>query len=398
MNRLFYFSFILLCLFPVIPNKLKGLPIILFFVSCLILFIKTKEKKMNGKLILINSGILVFYLISLIYSEDLNRAYNLLERSVSLLAFPLIFYWFLNGKKWDKKDLAQLKSKLFHTYILATLTYACIIVLNFFFFKDPYTTFPMNIYVRASVLHIPFIGIHPIYSSMILAIGLLFSASNLYDSKKKIYLIPIILFLTLIMMIAGKATILALFISVLCIFLIKGKRKIIIPVILFFILLGYLIPPIKSRSEELFKLKTYTEIDNANSSSIRYYLNKSSLDILKDNWVFGIGIGDVKAEVTRIFQSKYHGKETFASHNQFLSIWLGTGIFGFLMFLFMMFYNFRLALKSSDLLFLSLLILFTVHLLTENILEKQTGIILFAFLVHFFGFIHANEEKLRLES
>jgi len=53
-----------------------------------------------------------------------------------------------------------------------------------------------------------------------------------------------------------------------------------------------------------------------------------------------------------------------------------------------------MAWQTSDLLFLSLLILFVINLFTENILERQTGIILFLFLINFFGFITLKEKEI----
>jgi len=392
MNKLFSFAFILLCLLPIIPNKLKGFPVILLLLISLSIFIKTEVKKANIKLIVINSGIIVFYSLSLFYTKDLSRGLSLIETSLSLLVFPVIFYLFLNSDFLRKKELIILKNKLLISYIIGSSVFSLIAIVNFFFFRDPNAVFPMNIFIRASVLHIPFIGQHPIYFSIIIAIALIFSVYLLFESKKKIYLLPIILFLTLIIMLAGKATILALFIIVLSILFILGKKRILIPIIISILVIGFLIPSIKTRTSELFQKQTYSQLDTLNSSSIRYYLNKSSFELLQDNWLIGIGIGDVKTEVMRVFQSKFNGKEDLNSHNQYFSIWLATGVFGFIFFLYMLVFNFRLALNSSDLVFLSLLILFTINFLTENLIERQTGVILFSFLINFFGFIKLKEK------
>lgn len=395
MDKLFSFSISFLCLIPIIPNRIKGLPVFLFAVSSLLIYIKTKEKKINLKVVLINSSILFFYLISLLYTENLTKAFQLLERSVSFLVFPLLFFWFNWGKQLQQKEIEKLKNNVLNSYLIATLLFSIFMILNFFIFKDPYTTFPMNIYVRASVLHIPYIGLHTIYISIYLAIGVIFSSYLFHTTQKKIYLPPIILFVTLLFMLVGKATLLALLIISIFALMRKGHKKIVIPITIFLLVILFLIPSVRLRTAELFQQKTYTQIDNNNSSSIRFYLNKSSISLLKENWIFGLGIGDVTDNVSETFQEKYGGKGIYGSHNQFFGFWLGTGIFGLLAFLAFIFYNIKLAWKSSDLLFLSILILFVINLFTENILERQTGIILFIFLVNFFSYITLKQSKIK---
>ncbi len=398
MHKFFSFSISFLCFLPIIPNRIKGLPVILFAISSLLLFVKTKEKKSNLKVILINSGILLFYVISLFYSENMTHAFNLLERSVSFLLLPILFFWFLWGIPFQKQDIVKIKNKVLHSYLIGVLLFSVLMILNFFLFKDPYTTFPTNIYVRASVLHIPLIGQHSIYSSIYLAIGVIFSYYLFYISRKKIYIFPLIMFLPLLFMLVGKATILALLCILIFVLLKQGRKKIIIPAVIVLLLLGVLIPSVRFRTAELFQQNTYVQIDNNNSSSIRFFLNKSSISLLKENWLFGLGIGDVNDIVSKTFQEKFQGKGNYGTHNQFLGFWLGTGVFGLIAFLVFLFYNFRLAWQTSDLLFLSLLILFFVNLLTENILERQTGIILFLFLINFFGFINLKEKKIQAEN
>jgi O-antigen ligase len=395
MDKFFSFSISFLCLLPIIPNKIKGLPVIVFAISSLLVFINTKEKKINFKLILINSGILFFYVISLFYTENMTRAFHLLERSVSFFLFPILFFWFLWGQSFQNNHIQKLKRNVLNSYLIGALLFSLIMILNFFLFKDPYTTFPTNIYVRASVLHIPLIGQHAIYSSIYLAIGVIFGFYLFYVSRKKMYLFPVIIFSTLLFMLVGKATLLALLIISIFVLIKKGQKKIIIPVVLILLFSGLLIPSVKLRTAELFQQKTYAQIDNNNSSSIRFFLNKSSISLLKENWLFGLGIGDVTEAVTNRFHEKFNGKGVYGTHNQFFGFWLGTGIFGLAAFLVFLFYNFRLAWQTSDLLFLSLLILFVINLCTENILERQTGIILFLFLVNFFGFITLKEKEIQ---
>ena len=62
--------------FPIIPNSIKGLPVILLFVGALFFF---KKREVNWKSLLVNSSLFLMYTISVIYSNDHSVALKKLE-------------------------------------------------------------------------------------------------------------------------------------------------------------------------------------------------------------------------------------------------------------------------------------------------------------------------------
>ena len=60
------------------------------------------------------------------------------------------------------------------------------------------------------------------------------------------------------------------------------------------------------------------------------------------------------------------------------------GVLGLLPFLLLLFFLTRNAIKSKDALGISILAVFVLYMLTESILERQSGIVLFSYLTTLF--------------
>lgn len=390
-------------LFPILPNKLKGLPVILLIInSILSLYIKKQKntKLFNKNRVLpffIMSSLFLFYLLTYFYTENISYFGKKLEIGLSLIIIPLAFY--LND------DLINKKSILFFKKIyLFGITFFSIIFLSFIFIykneRYPKGILDVN-FIRTSVNHIPFIETHPIYVSVFLGIGILILISMIKVFRLSL-LIPILILLVLsISILSSKMVIISLLIISLLFILVSNfryKLLSILLVLLISVISIIYIPNLNYRFNELFKQTTYQEINKYNSSSIRNGINSCTLKLIKKSWLLGYGIGDVQNELNNCYESKSPIllQKQYNSHNQYLSIWLGTGIFGLLAFLYMLIYNFKLAIKNNDLLFISILIFFSINLLTENLLERQSGVILFAFLINFFGYY--NIKKLKIKS
>lgn len=72
------------------------------------------------------------------------------------------------------------------------------------------------------------------------------------------------------------------------------------------------------------------------------------------------------------------------SHNQFISFYLDGGIIAFMTLVAFLSWQFMHAIKNKKYLYFSILILFTLEMFSENILSRQSGLILFIFLISFF--------------
>ena len=116
---------------------------------------------------------------------------------------------------------------------------------------------------------------------------------------------------------------------------------------------------------------------------------KAAGAIIRDNWLTGVGTGDIE----QAFQDEYNRSGSllekeyrWRSHNQFLSIFAAFGIIGLAWFLFaMIFPAIRLS-KFHDFYFLSFFIIILLSMFTEDTLETQAGVTSFAFFYSFYLF------------
>jgi len=126
----------------------------------------------------------------------------------------------------------------------------------------------------------------------------------------------------------------------------------------------------------------------------RFEFWKASLDLIRGNWLTGVGTGDMNTAFDAQYikmHSKLAPDQRWRSHNQYLSIFVAFGVFGFLWFLFAIFYP-PLKLKyHDDYFFLVFFIIALLSMLTEDTIESQTGVTFFAFFYSFFLF--ARKEK-----
>jgi len=205
----------------------------------------------------------------------------------------------------------------------------------------------------------------------------------------------------LLIMLMSKGVILAL-VFVLLINLIQQKNiKIIyiisalVALVLFFVL----IPEKNNRFKEIINLNTYETLDKNNSTSIRVMIYKCGIETLKKSAVLGYGIGDVQEKLDRCYSSNNSNfvKGMYNSHNQFLFIWLSTGILGFVVFIALLAFYFKKSIQYKDNIMFSVLMLYCIIFLFENVLSRQSGVIFFSFIVNYFLWDNFNRSNVVIE-
>jgi O-antigen ligase len=114
---------------------------------------------------------------------------------------------------------------------------------------------------------------------------------------------------------------------------------------------------------------------------------KASWQIIKEHWLFGVGTGDMNIAFARQYD-KMHSpldkKWRLRSHNQFLSITVGFGIFGLLWFLFVLAYPFSLKSIRKDYYYFVFFIILLLSMTSEDTIESQAGLTFFVFFCALF--------------
>jgi O-antigen ligase len=113
----------------------------------------------------------------------------------------------------------------------------------------------------------------------------------------------------------------------------------------------------------------------------RYTLFQCGWRLFSENFLFGVGICDVK-EVALMCYGTFNDAEAIENkynfHNAFLQIGVSTGIIGLVTFTALLAYLFVQALKLKRITHIGLIFLFTLGCITESLLTRNKGLIFFS--------------------
>ena len=382
----------LMAAFPIMPNKLKNIGFIVLLLFSLTKYFVSEKKKPKIKMFLINSSLYLVYLLSLFYTDSFDVASQKLDTAITLVVFPFIFFLL---RPIDNKN-APVK-RFTSIYYIFSIIYS-LIVIAALFYKYGFHLYSDSWFIRNTIIEIPLIPQHPIYASLIISLGVLFSFSFFAKKNKRSIKVLVgllnLLLIIVIVSLASKGVIIALVLaSIGYIFLNLERKKTkivsIIVIVISFVVSIFYFPPFVQRFQELKEVgKMEIKLDKYNSTSIRKGIYYCSAVKIKENWFFGYGIGDVQPALNDCYKSIDDGifnAFDYNSHNQYFGVLLSTGVFGLLALVVLLYSNLFLAKNNKDWLFLAILVLFSACFLTENILERQSGVILFSFLISLFG-------------
>jgi hypothetical protein len=149
--------------------------------------------------------------------------------------------------------------------------------------------------------------------------------------------------------------------------------------------------------EFLYGYDKYRETGDPTGSSAMQRLEfwRASAGIIRDTWLTGVGTGDMNIAFDRQYE-KMHSKlakdQRWRSHDQFLSIFVGFGIFGFLWFLFALLYPPLATHRFADFYFLVFFIIAMLSMIPEDTIESQAGVTFLAFFYSLFLFGRNDRE------
>ena len=447
-SKLFFYSLLFIAL--TIPFQWKYLPfsvgitmlgLVWFFGGNLTQKIK---KFINNPYAILLSGLYIIYLISILYSENKEYAYTDLLLKLPLLLFPL----FLSTT--DSLNNSQYKSVLrtfaistffaaIATLLIGYYNYTQTGLTKYFFYHD-LTIFMHSAYYALYTLFAIAIFIYLYfkeenkkskiaYSSMAFGLSIFLF---LLSSRMQIIIFVTLLTLFIIVRAFQKKRILTgilvLFLSYACIFLLVTQM-----------------PKTSARLQQ-----TKAHIKNINYSKTntdaRVQIWSAATNVIKKNYLFGTGIGDAKDELVSQYkflssnnsdkekvidgkiieiqnnekwfshikekaiennisvedqlfadaifvlgdtQSRYKHfiKERYNYHSQFLQTLSTVGLLGFFFLFFsLLIPAYSLGLKNSNFLLLGFFFMVFVSFITESMLERQAGVILYAFFSSFIVF------------
>lgn len=121
---------------------------------------------------------------------------------------------------------------------------------------------------------------------------------------------------------------------------------------------------------------------NGNSLTMRYYFWKAAWHAIAQKPWIGVGSGDVEAAMKRAYlatasplREEWHKRP----HNQFLTVAVGLGLTGLVLFLLALAYPFVVLRKQHSALGLAFTLVYVLSFLMEDTIETQAGVTFFAF-------------------
>ncbi len=379
-------------LFPILPSLLKPLCVISFAPFFFFYF----KNGFDVKSFLPLSCIFCVAALSLIYSTNIELGLKRLETFLPLLAFPLVFS--VLKKTLISKVVIVFWRKFFLLGFL--FSSALLVVLMFFYvgslgFYSELVTYDYSMSYIEAYMWVS--NDHPIYLALIFGVSVILGLEYLFQYtfnkvKLGVILIGIIINLSGVIFLQRKGVILALSLALMYYLWVKTKVSKRIKLVGGFILIfGISLVAVKysPRILEFLDINTYSsELNEKNSTSIRLGIYACVFEVVDDVDLWGYGIGDQQQVLNDCYESTsiFLLKGNYNTHNQFLSFLLGTGWIGLVCFLIAMGVILYNGIRFRSDLLVAFWILFCVEMMTENILERQTGVILFSFIMVFFTF------------
>lgn len=110
----------------------------------------------------------------------------------------------------------------------------------------------------------------------------------------------------------------------------------------------------------------------------------ASIDIIKENWLLGVGEAEKDKELVNKYIEKGYAipaKEMFNSHNMFLDFAIAGGLICAILFAIGLLIILRESLKQRNLVFSAFILIFIFNGLFENLLSRNWGIMLFSIFI-----------------
>ena len=249
-----------------------------------------------------------------------------------------------------------------------------------------------NLYIpgffQSASRDIPLIGEHHTYIGLMLAtsILLLFSFKKKTDFFKPTFstlcLAPMGI---LIWLLQPRSIILGLFIALLMLFWTAIKKNFIV-ITASILTSGFIILALTPEKNNRFlEIKNLFDYSQFNSASQRLIILKCTVAQIKQNPFIGLGIGATNRVIGDCFNKKTNNfdRKAINTHNQYLELWISCGLYALIFFLFFLFSIRKHMLESGNKRVSSILFLFIITMFFENILERQTGIMVFYFIIFY---------------
>ncbi len=332
---------------------------------------------LKNKWFLLLLSFLVLTIISAMFSQNTKEAVTAIEVKLSFLAFPYFFFLF----KFEEGTIQRVVSAFVSGCLFALVLLLLRATWLYFSTGDNYF-----FYNRFSfMLHVGYFSMYLLFSIVLLTL-----VYPVWFKQDK-WIRPFSVFMTILFSIgiflcASKIGIIAIFIVLLLIPLVKFKEVITIKRIgialmalsAIIILLYNALPTPFERLANAFNTASSQNIDKTSSEStaVRMLIWGECIDIIKQNFWFGVGVGDAND----VLQNSYrqHGltgalAHNLNTHNQFFQTFIGLGVSGFIVLLIATLGTMVYGFIKKNIVLVLFSVIIILNFLVESMLQTQAG-------------------------
>lgn len=383
----------------ILPENSTGLVMGVFMVITIIL-VATKHVSLSIARYTYLFGLLfILYLISLLYSDNLDEGKIKVSIKLPLLILPILMSIFLSER--TPKIRFKFLQNIVYLFALSTGYFLILAVYRSVVNGSIYYTHPESGEVLSTFF--TYVGlsewvIHPAYLSLWAGTAFLLSVFYVYKNPEKIlnWVVLFSLFI-LILLSQSRMNILSLIVVLACISVVVVFRKYslkksIIIIATMSILTGITVSALPDRFKGRFKDFTTLEYnieaesfhDGFNGITIRLAEWKCALQEIEKRPFFGSGVGDARFHLEESYKRNkfvYGYREKFNAHNQFIETTLAIGLVGLMVLLAIFFYAFYTAYKYKLWHVAAVTAYIFLCFLSESYLERQWGVVFIGFMM-----------------
>lgn len=332
-------------------------------------------------------------MLSTIYSINRPQAFNEWGKDITILLFPVLFC------------LTSFDIKKYRDQLLFGFSVVCAAVIGFLYLDAlrniRYYSLPLSYLFSPAFTNHNFtlpIDIHATFFSLQVAIALVFMLSMILKEQNKNWRLfeifcGLILLAGLVQLSSKSVFVPTILLIILAVplFLLKDKKRmrfitVAVSVSTIAVIGMFTAKSMRSRyvTALSYDLALTTPNQRFDSRLDRW---QSAFGLIEKSPVIGYGAGTELGLLHEDFYArKYYNSfvNHLNAHNQYLSFWLKSGIWGLLIYLVTLVFGFKQALKNKDLLFFSFMVLIAAVSFAENLLDVDKGIIFYAFFFPFF--------------
>jgi len=352
-----------------------------------------KEKPRRNTLLF--AGLYILYAAGLLYTTDFGYAWFDMEVKLSLLIFPIIF---------ATADVGFLNSK--HLRLLMQVYIAGCVIGSLLLLGHAWTLWREGVpgafyYTRLSwYFHASYFAMYLDFAMAFIAIELISRYSSRSSSHKVsglnlAYFLILAWFFVFIFLLSSKMGLICMVLLA-----VMASAEIVVRYKKTFLGLGILIlflmctraglhvfSVASSRiSESEATLSGKAAPGNAKSTSDRIDIWKVSLGVIKDNFLIGVGTGDVKDVLVQEYRDKQVEQALelkLNAHNQYLQTFMTLGLAGIAVLLLMLFLPMTAAFRQRYYIYFIFLLFFALNIAVESMFETQAGVVWYAFFNSF---------------